>query len=262
MRSNGELTLNWQGTAVDFEGVGERLKATYAQVAARYRCDDEIEVTTEHHRHLKSLLYRMSSSFGRPISALDVGCGTGRYFHCVKNVQRLDGIDISQEMLKIAESPVRQEEVSIGSIALKCGNIHLESFPPESFDLIYSIGMFGNGCPVTVDLCNKFYDWLAPGGKLFFDAVDLATLPLSRRIRRKIRAGVYPLLPRRWKGILNKREARLPFFGLNKKDLEGIMRASRFSDYSVASCVCRSPLWQGVHLECGASKAVMTKDGK
>ena len=262
MISNGELTLKWQGTVADYEEIGENLKATYAQAAERYRCDDEIEVTTDHHRHLKSVLYRMSSSFGRSISTLDAGCGTGRHLHCLRNVQRLAGIDISQEMLKIAESPVRQQEVSIGTIELKCGNIHLEHFPPGSFDLIYSIGMFGNGCPVTVDLCNKFYEWLAPGGKLFFDAVALATLPISRRIRRKIRTGVYPFLPKRWKRILDKREARMPFFGLNKNDLENIMRASRFSQFAVSSRVCRSPLWKGVHLECSASKSAVVKEIK
>lgn len=239
---------------MNFEEVGDSLKASYAKVAARYRCDDEIEVTTEHHRHLKSILYRMSSSFGRPITTLDAGCGTGRYFNCLKHVERLVGLDLSEEMLKIAENPVRKNDITIGVIELKCGNIYLQDFPSESFDLIYSLGMFGYGCPVSVEVCNKFYDWLAPGGKLFFDTVDIATVPWHRRVRQRIRAGIYPLLPQRGKKMLDKRAGGAPFFGLAKKDLERIMHATRFSNISVSSQVCHSPLWRGVHLECSASK--------
>src|ERR1700722_865570 len=105
-------------TDIDYGKVGESISASYAQVAARYRCDDEIEVTTENHAHLRNILGAISSSFGRPISVLDAGCGTGRYFYCLKNVKCLTGIDISQEMLRIAGSPVRQEEITAGTIEL------------------------------------------------------------------------------------------------------------------------------------------------
>src|SRR3954452_23107439 len=97
--------------AIDFEGVGENVKASYREVAAKYRRDDEIEVTTEHHRHLRGILTTVSSSFGRPINVLDVGCGTGRYFYCLKNAHSLLGLDLSEEMLKIAEHPVREGDI-------------------------------------------------------------------------------------------------------------------------------------------------------
>src|SRR5436305_1908196 len=107
---------------IDFEGVGENVKASYQGVAAKYRSDDEVEVTTEHHRHLRGILTTLSSSFGRPINVLDVGCGTGRYFYCLKNVASLLGLDISEEMLKIAEHPVRQADISAKRIELRCQN--------------------------------------------------------------------------------------------------------------------------------------------
>jgi len=138
---------------------------------------------------------------------------------------------------------------------LRCENIHLITFPPASFDLIYSLGMFGNGCPVTVGICNRFHEWLAPGGKLFFNAISMETIALSRRIRRKVRNGIYPLLPAHFQKILDAREARAPFFGLTEKELAAIMRASRFSDFSVTSHACHSQLWHGVHLECQAVKS-------
>ncbi|EEF63211.1 class I SAM-dependent methyltransferase [Pedosphaera parvula] len=225
-------------------------------IAAKYRSDDEIEITTDHHRHLKEILSTITSSFGRPVSALDLGCGTGRYFHCLNNITHLTGIDICEEMLRIAENPVRQGDITIKDVQLRCANAHLVSFPSRSFDFIYSLGMFGNGCPVTVEICNNFYDWLKPGGKLFFDAVDILTLPRARRIRRRIRKTIYPFLPKTLQISLDMREGNVPFCGLSKSELLRIMRASHFKSFSATSQKCISPLWRGYHLECTASKPV------
>src|SRR6185436_15341361 len=81
------------------------LKTGYGRQAAQYRKDDEIEVTTEHHRHLRGVLEALSGSFNRPIRVLDAGCGTGRYFHCLRNTEQLVGLDLCPEMLEAARSP-------------------------------------------------------------------------------------------------------------------------------------------------------------
>jgi ubiquinone/menaquinone biosynthesis C-methylase UbiE len=251
---NDTLTERTGSTVLQIEEIAEKIAASYREVAPQYRSDDEIEITTEHHKHLKGILSRTTSSFGRPISVLDLGCGTGRYFYCLQNVEHLTGMDICEEMLRIAENPVKQDEITIKSIQLQFGNAHLVSFPPRAFDFIYSLGMFGNGCPVTVEICNKFYDWLKPGGKLFFDTVDVATLPFTQRIRKSIRKSVYPFLPKTLKASLDQREGKVPFCGLSKKQLIHILRASKFKTFSVSSQECLSPLWEGYHLECHASK--------
>ena len=242
------------GTFIDVGTVEESLKSAYRQAHTRYRRDDEREVVTENHRRLSAILSSISLSFQHPISVLDAGCGTGRYFHCVENAERLVGIDLSPEMLKAAETPVRSEQISTAKIELLCGNLHLLSFPPQSFDFIYSLGVFGHGCPLTVELCDKFYEWLGDRGKLFFNAVDTATLPLAKRARRRLRHLLLPLLPRRWRTTFKQRESRLPFFGLTLRSLAAILRASRFTRFSLSRHVCHSPLWKGIHLECLASK--------
>ncbi len=242
--------------AMDLNLIGENLSASYQQIAARYRSDDEIEVTSEHHRHLESILLNLSGSFGRRIQVLDVGCGSGRYFHCLKNVDRLIGVDVSEAMLKTAERPVRHEHISARRIELRWENVYFSSFPSASFDLIYSLGMFGNGCPVTVELLNRLYNWLAPGGHLFFNVVDVATLSPSRRARRRIRNVLYPFLPRGVRRTFDRRTA-VPFCGLGKRELDRIMRASQFTHFSISSLACQSPLWQGRHLECAAAKPVL-----
>jgi hypothetical protein len=128
-------------------------------------------------------------------------------------------------------------------------------FPPESFHFIYSLGMFGNGCPVTTELCDRFYRWLIPGGKLFFDVVDVAGLPFWYRARRQAREFIYPMLGDRWRATLDEREARHPFFGLTKRRLDELLQQSDFQQHRITSHACDSPLWAGRHLECLALKA-------
>lgn len=240
---------------MDYKVLGEHVRDTYRESAAQYRQDDEIEIATDVHRRLTGILANLTSSYNHPITVLDVGCGTGRYFHCLKNVRRLKGIDVCDEMLRIAQNPVRQEEITVNEIQLSCENVFLAKFPPGSFDFIYSLGMFGHGCPTTSELCNRFHDWLAPGGQLFFNVVSLHSMSFVQRVRRSVRTKLYPLLPRQIKKALDARQAPVPFFGLSRKDLAGIMRASRFGDYSISSHVYHSQLWRNVHLECQAIKS-------
>ena len=226
------------------------LQASYAAGATRYREDDNIEVNTPHHRRLAARLAEISSSFGRPISVLDVGCGTGRYFYCLRNVDRLVAMDITPEMLAAARAPVNGHLITAQSVELVRGNIFSASFPSQSFDFIYSFGMFGHGCPVTVEVCNKLHSWLRPEGHLFFDTIDVAGLPWAERVRKRARKALYSFGPKSLKTLLDRRETDTPFFGLTRRELEDILAASTFSRFSVSSEVCESPLWQGRHLEC------------
>lgn len=242
---------------MDYEAVEERIKAGYREITAQYRKDDEVEVTTENHRRLGRILTETCRSFCRPIQVLDAGCGTGRYFHCLDQVERLVGLDISEEMLAAARHPVCQDQITAKHIELLRGNIYLKTFPPGTFDFIYSLGMFGHGCPVTVEVCNKFFEWLRPGGKLFFNIVDFDSLPLWFRARRRLRGLLYPKLNRRLQHLLDEREKRSPFFGLTKGELIQILGETRFPYFAVSSYWCQSPLWSGGHLECMGTKPVL-----
>jgi len=239
---------------MNYEVVEQNIRASYRAVYQQYRRDDEVEVETENHRHFSAILEGLSSSFPRKIRVLEAGCGTGRYFHCLKNVDELVGLDVCEEMLDAARTPVREEEVTAERIQLLCGNIYLASFPPHSLDLIYSIGMFGNGCPVTVEMLQKFHHWLTPGGRLFFNAIDEATLAPAERLRKKAKRALLPVLPRSIKTRLNERQRQLPFFVLTRAGLDEIMKKTRFSEWEIQNHRCQSPLWKGVFLECAASK--------
>lgn len=226
----------------------------YAKVAGQYRRDDEVEVGTANHRRICGNLSRISSSFGRKIYALDVGCGTGRYFHCLKKVELLVGVDISAEMLRAAEKPVKSEEVSAENIRLLQRNIYEHTFSSGTFDLIYSFGVFGHGARLTVELCRKFHDWLGEGGCLYVNTIETADDPPLITARRKLKNAVYPLLPRRAQRKLDERQARLPVFTMTHEELEAVVHEGGFSDFTISANVCHSPLWRGVHLECVAMK--------
>jgi SAM-dependent methyltransferase len=227
----------------------QTLKELYRDVSGQYRRDDEIEVTTERHRRLERELRSLSGSFGASIDVLEAGCGTGRYFHCLDNVRRLVGIDLCPEMIEAARHPVREELITAQEIQLFSGTIHDASFEPESFDFIFSLGMFGNGCPFTVDICNRFYDWLRPEGKLFFNTIDITGVPWPDRMRKSAKRLLYPVLPQAVKAQLDERERRHPFFPLSRKQVEKILRTSRFQYFDITRHKCDSHLWRGTHLE-------------
>jgi SAM-dependent methyltransferase len=239
---------------LDYAAVGERVQADYRAAVSQYRRDDEIEVTTARHRRLQTTLGNLCLSFDRPIKVLDLGCGTGRYFHCLLNVGQLFGLDLSEEMLREAPRPVRAEQVTVRDIQLANGNAYLATFPPGSFDLIYSLGMFGHGCPVTPEILEKFHAWLAPGGKLFFDTVDVAGLPWKRQLKFQLQEVAAPIVRLRNRWFAPHRKF-VPFFGMRRHQLQALLRASPFREFEIESHVSDSPLWRGRHLQCQAVKS-------
>ncbi|MBI3885388.1 MAG: class I SAM-dependent methyltransferase [Opitutae bacterium] len=240
--------------SADFRALELRLVESYSKVAKQYRRDDALEVNSENHRRLGGNLKRLSGSFGRDIQALDAGCGTGRYFHCLKNVHKLVGVDISSEMLQAATDPISKHEISVSDIQLLQDNIYTVVLPNGSFDLVYSLGMFGHGAPLTLEVCRKFYDLLCPGGRLYFNVLETPKSRPLARTKEWLKKSAYPLLPQ---GVRRKLEARasvLPCFTMTLPRLEELMNASGFSDFALSINVCRTPLWQGIHLECMATK--------
>lgn len=230
------------------------LAAAYDRGASQYRSDDEIEAQTKNHQRLGGKLQDLCRAFSQPIRVLEIGCGTGRYFHWLENVSLLVGTDISAEMLKRAEHPVREDEVTAKEIRLLQGDVYEMDFPRESFDVIYSLGVFGYGAIWTQALSDKVHGWLAPGGRIFFNAIEVPhSSNLMHRFKEAVKTNVYPVLPTGLRERLRARET-VPIVRHSRRDVQKIMERSGFTDIDLVSYKCQSPLWNGVHLECSARK--------
>jgi SAM-dependent methyltransferase len=230
----------------------EAFDKTWSQ---EYRDGDELAVGHGSRRHYCGIVREISRSFGRRISVLDAGCGTGRYFHCLRNVKRLVGIDISSHMLEQARAPVRGQELDIERIELICSDIGSVAFTDQVFDFIYSIGVVGEYTPIDAVLLNKLSSMLTPEGKLFFTAVDVCSrlqMPEHRQAsltRRALRRS-FPLLPPFARKSLNR---ALSSCYVTEGELAALLRTSKFSTFSVSRYEHPSG-WRGAHLDCLAEK--------
>lgn len=228
-----------------------QLAKSYDSSARQYRVDDEVEAQSENHRRLGGNLRRICRSFPRPIRVLEIGCGTGRYFHWLENVDLLIGTDLSAEMLKFAAHPVLEKAITAREVRLVQGSIYDMAFEPASFDFIYCLGVFGFGAAVTPALAEKMNSWLAPGGWLYFDAIEV-----PHRVNRKdyMKEALYQRLPRPLQAWIDGRST-VPLVRHQRDQVQRIMQAAGFSDFVLASNTCKSPLWNGTHVECSACKS-------
>lgn len=246
---------------MDFQRYESNLAKSYDCGADQYRRDDEIEARSENHQRLGGNLRRMCRSFQQPVRVLEMGCGTGRYFHWLENTKLLVGTDISPEMLRCAENPVHASEVTAGEIRLIRSNLYEMNFEPESFDFIYSLGVFGYGAAITDELCEKIRRWLAPGGRLYFDALERRETNGIDGMKQSVKSALFPLLPGSMRQRIEaRRREAVPVFNHTRAEIEQLMLAAGFDDFMISSNACHSPLWTGMHLECCARK--MTVSGE
>lgn len=234
--------------------IEEWMRVRYDASAEKYRNHDEVDVTGTDHRRFGDILGGICESFGRPIAVLDIGCGTGRYFHCLRNVDRLVGMDVSEEMLARARHPVLEEEVTAREIELLAANFYNHEFSPGSFDFIYSLGVFGNGCPVTPSVLQKFISWLRPGGCFFFDIMDAANLRLMLRFRKWMRATVYQCLSPKMQSAWDRRVGWPPMFMMSRAEIRRRLAAAGFRNIRVERCFCKLTTGDGWKFHCTATR--------
>jgi ubiquinone/menaquinone biosynthesis C-methylase UbiE len=166
---------------------GQRAAQLYGpEYARRYRTADEEIRDTPLFARFSRWLRQICDSFDRPIVALDLGCGTGRYFRALHNIRELVGIDVSEAMLHEARRPLDGDGVAVERITLIHGDFASHAFPAERFDLVYSIGVLGEHTPIHVELAQRVHRWLAPGGVFAFTAVHRSSFSVPRTVQRRL----------------------------------------------------------------------------
>lgn len=225
----------------------------YEDSSAKYRKGDDEGYGHYSLAYFREQIGTITSAFQRKLSILDLGCGTGRYFHCLKNAEKITGVDVSESMLMLAKNPTRKHEIEAADIELICSDVHSVSLPAESFDFIYSIGLFGLHSPFNVDLCDKVFTWLKPGGKMYLYVMDAAT-PQESNWKREIAVKIFPILP----GWLKTRIfLRMDDFSVTEQDLRLIMAESLFTDVEIIRSRDLDPeqrVWRRMWFSCMASR--------
>jgi SAM-dependent methyltransferase len=192
--------------------------------AAMYRRADDEARASESHAGKCAIVRALSQGFRHAITVLDLGCGTGRYFHCVENVGMLIGVDPSKNMLQYAHDPVLGGNRNVHLIRSSLDQL---CFAPGSFDLIICIGVLGLWSPVDDLILSRIAELLKPDGVLFFSAIEHQ--PTELTLKRRIASAIRPVL----RGFMRRYvETRLRDFTISEDSLH-VLGRRRFGSVDI-----------------------------
>ena len=166
-----------------------------APYARKYRERDDALQQVASNQQLIDWLGQVCDRFTHPIDALDLGCGTGRYFWGLRNVRTLVGLDASEPMLAEARQPIHADRMTAQSVSLVHGDLATHDFAPASFDLVYSIGVLAEHVRLDQALIARVGRWLRPGGRFAFTTVHPESPSVPRTTGRRLAEWALPLMP-------------------------------------------------------------------
>jgi SAM-dependent methyltransferase len=175
------------------------------EYAARYRSHDDGLVESAAYHAFVTWLQQVCAMWTSPLDALDLGCGTGRYFCALRGVRTLVGFDASSAMLAEARHPLHEDRITAGAIALVHGDLMAQDFGAERFDLVYAIGVLAEHVPLQPALVASVARWLRPGGRFAFSTVHPESASVPRTLTRRLGSSVGTLLPAPFKHALRGR---------------------------------------------------------
>jgi SAM-dependent methyltransferase len=173
-----------------------KAEALYGDAYARkYRDRDEALLEERTYQNSIAWLQQVCGRFHHRIDVLDLGCGTGRYFWGVNNARSLVGFDASAAMLAEARHPIRADRITARELRLVQGDLATHTFPDDSFDLVYSIGVLAEHVPLDASIVERVWRWLKPDGRFAFTTVDPESPDVPQTLQRQLAGLVLPLAP-------------------------------------------------------------------
>ena len=174
----------------------EKAAALYDRgYAEKYRAHDDTLADSGPYLGFVAWLQRICDQFTTPIDALELGCGTGRYFSALKGARSIVGIDASADMLALAKTPYRAESITAERITLIQGDIFTHPLDEESFDLAYSIGVLAEHAPLNSEIAVRVHKALKPEGRFAFSTVHPDSPSIAASFGRAIARALVPFLP-------------------------------------------------------------------
>jgi len=196
-----------------------------ASYARMYRKRDDTGRQETSHRDLGKFVDELTRHLQAKALVLDLGCGTGRYFHCIRRPVHLVGLDLSPEMLREAQHPVDAERLA-HHVPLVCGSLFAAPFKGHCFDAIYCIGILGHHIQLEEQVLQHVYGLLKPGGLFGFTA-DAADSPRATSWRHELAQRLRPMVPKRLRPWL---DTRLHEFRVQEDELEQLLQGSPFQE--------------------------------
>jgi SAM-dependent methyltransferase len=173
---------------------GRRASRLYEREYARqYRTHDNELHGVAPFEFLSKWIGDVAATCPRGFSALDLGCGTGRYFWALNGASEITGIDASAAMLDEARRPLYADRITASSVELVEGDFLTHRFAPGRFDLVYSIGVLAEHSPLDARVAGNVASWLKRGGRFAFTTVHPASKSVPPTVARTLGAWVQPL---------------------------------------------------------------------
>ena len=174
----------------------EKAAALYDRgYAEKYRAHDDTLADSGPYLGFVAWLQRVCDQFRGPIDALELGCGTGRYFSALKGARSIVGIDASADMLALAQKPYRAESITAERITLIQGDIFTHPLDDASFDLVYSIGVLAEHAPFNSEIAVRVHRALKPEGCFAFSTVHPDSSSIAASLGRTVARALAPFLP-------------------------------------------------------------------
>jgi SAM-dependent methyltransferase len=173
--------------------------------AAKYRAHDETLADSAPYLGFVDWLQDVCGRFTPPIDALELGCGTGRYFRALRGVRHLTGLDASADMLALAKTPYHSDEVTVEQVTLVHGDLLTQDFPAESFDLVYAIGVLAEHVPLAAGLAVRVHGWLKAGGRFAFSTVHPHSNSIPKTLGRRAGGALVTIAPAPLRDYLRRR---------------------------------------------------------
>jgi len=173
---------------------GRRASTLYQrEYAQQYRAHDDTLGGVAAFVFLSEWIGRVAASCPPGFSALDLGCGTGRYFWAIQGAGAIVGIDASAAMLEQARHPLDANRISAASIRLIEGDVLTYPFEDGRFDLVYAIGVLAEHSPLDARIVSHVARWLKPGGRFAFTTVHPDSKSVPRTAGRTLGRWIAPL---------------------------------------------------------------------
>lgn len=168
---NNDLWIRWKNENLRYHG---------RKHAEEYAESDQTLLDSSDHVTTQNWLSDHLKAEDKPMNRfLDLGCGTGRWFHVeVDNAHTVIGVDFSRAMLKYATEKVNRN--GYNNVYLIQADVFHLPFKEDLFDCVVSLGVMDLHAPLSRDLLEEVRKVIKEDGLFLFTVLKRGWLTLLK----------------------------------------------------------------------------------